>query len=379
MLNMDKKNYCSCPFCESVFILRQSLSKVICGNCGEMFDARLNRVIRVENRFIPDVGIHSSLESSDNSLPPRITLRGQRASDKSPMTEVSDEFGQDESLNLKIESRPDKKTQRNRPPYLRDPAVPITDNVQAEPDELPNQDSEVGRWTDSLVEERNDRPLSNRDYRERPQDKSPDNRMPSGFEKIGKKRLKKRANASPASSYGLDRIHQQKSQVTSLIADRGNPASVIVWSVVCIAFLFILVAQIESFVVPKYAQTTKYRPYLETFCLVVQCELPLFKDVENLKLMHTSIALHPSQPGAVRIQVRLINEARHAQPYPELQLTLTDKFGRIVGKRIYEPSVYLQDDVENKMKSDRLSSVNLDLAKPHENAYGFAVDVVNDA
>ena len=95
--------------------------------------------------------------------------------------------------------------------------------------------------------------------------------------------------------------------------------------------------------------------------------------------MHTSIELHPSQPGAVRIQVKLINEAEHFQPYPELQLTLTDKFGRIVGRRIYEPPVYLPDDVENKMASGLLSSVNLDLAKPHENAYGFAVDVVSDA
>ena len=345
-----------------------------------MFDAHLNRVIRMGNKFVPDVGIRSSVESSGNPVSPQIPLRGQRASDKKPVTENRHEFDQNESLNLKTESRPGKKTQKHKAPYLRDPTIPIPDNVQTGSDRLSDQGSEADTWIDSPATEQTDPQLFTQDFHERPQDNPPESPMPSGFiGKTGKKRSKKRARSSPKSPHGLDRMHQQKSQVTNLIADRKNPVSTIVWSMACIAFLSILVIQIEAFAVPKYAQTTKYRPYLEAFCMVAQCNLPMFEDVENLKLMHTIIELHPSQPGAVRIQVRLINEAKHPQPYPELQLTLTDKFGRIVGKRVYDPSVYLPDDVENKMASGLLSSVKLDLAKPHENAYGFAVNVVGDA
>jgi len=363
---MNDQNYCSCPFCESVFILRQSLSKVICGNCGEMFDAHLNRVIRVGNKFVPDVGIHSPDRSPGDSSSPGIALRGQRGSAPS-LAENSHGLDHRESLNLKTESRPGKKAQKGKAPYLRGPTIAIPGSTQTAMEE---------RVDPALAE-----PIAfTQDIHEKPHDEPSKSPVPPRFTgKAGKKRAKRRKDALSGSSHDLDRMQRQTSQVTNLIADRRNPISTFAWSVACIAFLTILVMQIEAFAVPKYGQATKYRPYLEAFCAVTSCELPMFEDSENLKLMHTSIELHPSQPGAVRIRVKLINEAKHPQPYPKLQLTLTDRFGRIVGKRVYEPSVYLPDDVENKMGSGLFSSVKLDLAKPHENAYGFAVDVVGES
>jgi len=352
---------------------------VICGNCGEMFDAELNRVIRVGNKFVPDVGIPTSSGSSTGTSKHENKVQSQSASSPKPRTENHSEPNRDEALNLRTESRATSKPQNDQEIYFQEPTITLPDDAGFRSDLPYGQNSEEGEWADSDMAEQADPRLFVEEFQHDSKNVSPKSPISPEFSgKTKKGRSRKRSEKSPKSSHGLDRMHRQKSRIANLIADRNNSMSTMVWSIVSIALLSMLIMQIEAFAVPKYAQATKYRPYLAAFCKLIQCELPMFEDVENLKLIHTSIDPHPSQPDAVRIQIKLINEAEHPQPYPGLQLTLTDKFRRVVGKRIYEPSVYLPDDVENKMISGRLSMVILDLAKPHENAYGFAVDVFSN-
>lgn len=349
---MSKKNYCSCPYCESVFVLRSSISKVICGNCGELFDANLNLVVRVGNKFVPDV-----------SIPPADTSVSEQSADaESAISRQSRHAHNRESdINLKIEAKGEPAGRNRRPGFSQEPAV-AEERTETDPNRLKDN--------------------QNQHSIERSQAGDSATLTGSHGHSRGKLKPKRKypwqtSAISPDSPHGFDQKLKQKNQVNDLMADRKNPFSTIAWSTVTIAFLSILVVQIEAFAIPKYAQDSKYRPYLSAFCKIVRCTLPLYKDAANLTLMHTTIEFHPSEPGAVRIAVKLVNEAEHPQPYPEIQLTLTDKFGRVVGKRIYEPSVYLLGDAENIMNPGQLSSVFLDLAKPHENAHGFTVDVVD--
>ena len=92
-----------------------------------------------------------------------------------------------------------------------------------------------------------------------------------------------------------------------------------------------------------------------------------------------SIDLHPDEPGALKITVKLVNQATFAQPYPDLQLTLTDRVGRVVGRRSFSPDFYLQRDAANTLDPGELGSVEFDLARPHEKAVGFVVDIVRES
>jgi len=166
------------------------------------------------------------------------------------------------------------------------------------------------------------------------------------------------------------------SGVDEYIVDRPNPLAGVFWFLVSVAFVVLLGLQVKYFLVERFAQHEAYRPYLQVFCKVARCELPPRRDAYRFTITQTRVDLHPQEPGALRITVRLLNQADFSQPYPELRLTLTDRVGRVVGRRKFDPDFYLQKGSFNRLASGELGYVVFDLAHPHEKAVGFVVDVV---
>lgn len=165
--------------------------------------------------------------------------------------------------------------------------------------------------------------------------------------------------------------------VDQYIMDRPHPLLNIFWFFVAAAFVVLLGLQVKYFFVERYAQDDRYRSYLSLFCSVAQCDLPPRRDTYRYTITNTRIDLHPEEPGALRITVKLLNQAEFEQPFPELQLTLTDRVGRVVGRRIFDPEFYLASDQRPQLAPGELGAVTFDLARPHEKAVGFVVDVVH--
>ena len=159
------------------------------------------------------------------------------------------------------------------------------------------------------------------------------------------------------------------------IHPRNHPGHRVLWALTAIFAALLLVAQIKYSLVERYAQHAEYRGYLAGFCQLLACKLPPRRDAQRLTLTRARVDMHPHQPGAVRIAINLINEAPFAQPYPQLQLTLTDRAGRIVGRRTVAPEQYLAGRA-NRLRSGELGGATFDLARPHPKAVGFEVAVV---
>lgn len=166
--------------------------------------------------------------------------------------------------------------------------------------------------------------------------------------------------------------------VDDYIVDRPNPLATFFWFVIALGFVFLLGLQVRTYFVERYAQDERFRPYLSLFCRVAACELPVRRDTYRFAITHTRIDLHPDEPGALRITVKLVNQAPFSQPYPDLQLTLTDRVGRVVGRRTFSADFYLPERKENLLESGELGTVEFDLASPHEMAVGFVVDIVRE-
>lgn len=164
--------------------------------------------------------------------------------------------------------------------------------------------------------------------------------------------------------------------VDHYIAPRSGPLNRLLWSVAALGLLAVLGWQVKYPFVEKYAQHRDYSPLLIAGCEFLNCGLPPRKDLLRLTLTHTRIDLHPLQPGAIRITVKLVNEAVFAQPWPDLQVTLTDWNGRVVGRRAFPPGRYLEEGQPDMLGSGELGVVLFDLARPHEKAVGFEVDIV---
>lgn len=169
-------------------------------------------------------------------------------------------------------------------------------------------------------------------------------------------------------SHGVDRY----------LRPRAHPLAGLLWGAAALALVALLGAQVKYVLVERYASHETLRPYLAAFCDLAACRLPPRHEPRRITLTRTHIDLHPRRPGALRVTVKLVNEATFAQPYPRLRLTLTDRDGWVVGRRTYAAPDYLNGR-RNHLRSGELSAIFLDLAHPHEKAVGFEIDVVGGA
>lgn len=162
--------------------------------------------------------------------------------------------------------------------------------------------------------------------------------------------------------------------VEHYLKPRAHPLAGALWALAALALSALLAAQVKFLLVEKYASNGLLRPYLAAFCEVAACRLPPRHEPGRFAITRTHLGLHPRRPGALRVTVKLVNEATFAQPYPRLRLTLTDRDGWVVARRAFAPADYLNGRA-NRLRSGELGAVYLDLARPHEKAVGFEVDV----
>ena len=389
--------YCACPYCDAIFRLtsdklKQRAGMVRCGACREVFDAYAHLVTRSERGFVPYesksfLDDDSDLQARDEpvfsvpslNIPPKnepfsemtenVNVRGYSLPqlDSAPSYMLKDDSEQDSELNgvrnpfedndpFSDTAFEDDELSGQSEPALD--VLGVTDEYEIKlfenEDDFLDDDSTVSTFPST-------RPDPNNPIRvpEREQQKKRSGNSES------------RNKYSAESTLGIDR-----SEVEQYINDRPNPVMGFVWTIVAAGFLILLGLQVKFNFVDQYAQHPTYRSYLSVFCKVAVCDLPPRRDLYKFTLTHTKIDLHPTQPGALRVTVKMVNEADFEQPYPALQLTLTDRVGRVVGRRTFNPDNYVGNNKSNTVGKGELVSVLFDLAHPHEKAVGFVVDIV---
>jgi predicted Zn finger-like uncharacterized protein len=156
-----------------------------------------------------------------------------------------------------------------------------------------------------------------------------------------------------------------------------NPGSRWLWATGVVLLLVLVVLQIRFLLVEELYSIPSARPYISAFCAFAGCSPPARSDPASIRIAQTRVDLHPEVPGAMRVRVNLLNQAEFAQPYPAIQLSLSDKDGRIVGRRTYTPAQYLDTENRNTLLAPGVLAVaSINLANPNEIAVGFEAVVV---
>lgn len=83
------------------------------------------------------------------------------------------------------------------------------------------------------------------------------------------------------------------------------------------------------------------RPLVEGLCTVLRCSLPAWREPAAFTMLSREVRPVPGQAGALQVHASFRNDARWAQAWPGLQLSLSDADGRIIGSRVFEPADYL--------------------------------------
>ncbi len=152
------------------------------------------------------------------------------------------------------------------------------------------------------------------------------------------------------------------------------------WITGCVALVGLLMWQGTRFYIQDLAQVASLRPVLQNLCIVLACAVPPRRSPKRIDLVGTSVSTHPEIPGALRVAVNVINRAEFSQGFPYIEVTLTDKDGRTVGRQSYEPQMYGQRSGTvslSNLEPNVVQQLTLDLASPPDDAVGYEVQLLN--
>ncbi len=125
----------------------------------------------------------------------------------------------------------------------------------------------------------------------------------------------------------------------------------------------------------RLAANTHWRPLLQTLCGALSCTLPPWREPGAFTLLQRDVRQHPNIAGALRVSATFRNDARWPQPWPQLELSLSDVNGRPAGKRIFQMREYLGGaPAQSQLGSGETASIAMDIFEPATQivAYDFS-------
>ena len=150
-------------------------------------------------------------------------------------------------------------------------------------------------------------------------------------------------------------------------AQRRWPAWLAVAALLLSLGLLALIAERDTL-----AADARWRPWLERSCETLPCTLAPWREPAAMQLMTRDVRPHPSVPGALLISASFRNQAQWAQPWPQLDLTLSDLNGRPIAQRQFQPDQYLGIGArESLIQPDQTASVTLEVRDPGKQAVAF--------
>ncbi len=121
-----------------------------------------------------------------------------------------------------------------------------------------------------------------------------------------------------------------------------------------------------------------WRPWVAQLCETLGCDLSPRHRVHLIELVETQVAPHPQYDKALRIRATLVNRAGEAQPYPLMEVSLTNTSGLTVTRRSFAPAEYLENPAQahDGMLSHVAVAAQLDITHPDRRALGYEIQLL---
>lgn len=155
--------------------------------------------------------------------------------------------------------------------------------------------------------------------------------------------------------------------------DSYSGAGNLFWGAGVAVLLLLFIFQYSYYMRDDLARYPELRPWIQSLCDIAHCELPLQQNIDLIKLTHRDITSHPRVKGALLINAIIVNNATFSQPFPAMQITLSDINGSVIAKRRFQPNEYLDADVNLRrgMPTDSPIQIGLEIADPGKDAVNF--------
>ncbi len=123
------------------------------------------------------------------------------------------------------------------------------------------------------------------------------------------------------------------------------------------------------------AQDPDTMTWIQQACAHLPCKLEAARSTQHIKVLDRALDTHPSQTGAMRFTLHMVNRWDRPQAYPRLELSLLDRNGSVAGIRRFEPDSYLPNiQPGSLMEQNKSVEIILDLKDTGTPIAGFRID-----
>lgn len=145
-----------------------------------------------------------------------------------------------------------------------------------------------------------------------------------------------------------------------------SPSAMLGWLGGTIVLILVLAVQYLHTNSTLLAQSSTFRPFLESLCPITSCSLPLKKSPRQIITVDHDVRSHSKINNALEIQLTFKNKADFTQGYPQLEIIFSNPLGKMVAQRTFSPDEYLTGEVQHTLglKSNQTQDVHLKIVDP---------------
>ncbi|MEO8365663.1 MAG: DUF3426 domain-containing protein [Pseudoxanthomonas sp.] len=146
------------------------------------------------------------------------------------------------------------------------------------------------------------------------------------------------------------------------------------WSLL-IVLLLMLVLQVLLADRVRLAADASWRPLITSVCNVLGCSVPPWHQPGAFAMLSRDVSPIPGISDGLNVQATFRNDARWAQAWPVLLLSLSDADGRVLGSRAFSPREYLGTAVtQMELAPGQSAQISLQLHEPDPGVVAFSFD-----
>jgi hypothetical protein len=138
-----------------------------------------------------------------------------------------------------------------------------------------------------------------------------------------------------------------------------------------------LFGQLGYFYMDKLVHISSLRPVLELGCKIASCRLPAVQNIDQVEQLSSRLDPVSGQEGGFSVTSILVNRDIRSQSFPALELTLTDRSGNMISRRIISRDQYLADAKKSLMLPNEATEAAIYFKTPSIRVTGFELRAVS--
>ncbi len=147
------------------------------------------------------------------------------------------------------------------------------------------------------------------------------------------------------------------------------------WTLVVLALIGVLVAQVTWFQFDRLSSIPELRPFYEQGCEIAGCELKPLVNVEAIQSRKLVVRTNPENRSQLVVDAVIINRAAFEQPFPAIALTFSNLNGDVVAQSTFTPDEYLAGEGKEMeaMPTDTPVRIGINIRDPGRDAVNYNI------